>query len=115
MTPRTAGAVAALLLAGSVLAGCTQTGTGTGTGTGSGGSAASGTAAPSASGSSNATAPPGPPLRINPFTGGKPSHNAVVAVKIDDTGNGRPQRGITQADIVYIEQVEGGLDRKSVV
>jgi hypothetical protein len=35
----------------------------------------------------------------------------VVAVKIDDTGNGRPQRGITQADIVYIEEVEGGLTR----
>src|SRR5690348_12964812 len=48
---------------------------------------------------------------VNPFTGEQPSHNPVVAVKIDDTGNGRPQRGINQADIVYIEQVEGGLTR----
>jgi hypothetical protein len=48
---------------------------------------------------------------INPLTGLKPSSNPVVAVKIDDTGNGRPQRNINLADIVYIEQVEGGLTR----
>jgi hypothetical protein len=103
MTSRTAGAVGALLLAGSVLAGCTHTGTG------SEGPTAPRAAVPSTS-SSNTPARPRPP-RINPFTGGKPSRNGVVAVKIDDTGNGRPQRGITQADIVYIEQVEGGLTR----
>ena len=34
-----------------------------------------------------------------------------MAVKIDDTGNGRPQRGVDLADIVYIEQAEGGLSR----
>jgi hypothetical protein len=48
---------------------------------------------------------------VNPLTGGKPSKHKVVAVKIDDTGNGRPQVGIRAADIVYIEQVEGGLTR----
>lgn len=48
---------------------------------------------------------------INPFTGGKPSSNAVVAVKVEDTAAGRPQIGIDKADIVYIEQVEGGLTR----
>ncbi len=48
---------------------------------------------------------------FNPFTGGKPSPNGVVAVKIDDTANGRPQVNIDKADIVYIEQVEGGLTR----
>jgi hypothetical protein len=48
---------------------------------------------------------------VNPFTGGAPSANPVVAVKIDDTDNGRPQVNIDQADIVYIEQVEGGLTR----
>lgn len=51
------------------------------------------------------------PLAINPFTGGKPSGHSVVAVKIEDTGQGRPQLGIDKADIVYIEQVEGGLTR----
>jgi hypothetical protein len=35
----------------------------------------------------------------------------VIAVKIDDTASGRPQRGIGSADIVYIEQAEGGLTR----
>jgi hypothetical protein len=60
-------------------------------------------------------APPGsstpalPP--INPLTGGAPSQNPVVAVKIDDTAAGRPQAGIDAADVVYIEQVEGGLTR----
>jgi hypothetical protein len=54
---------------------------------------------------------PKPKPAINPFTGGKASHNPVVAVKIDDTANGRPQVGIDKADIVYIEQVEGGLTR----
>jgi hypothetical protein len=62
----------------------------------------------SAPGTTGAT-PSGPP--INPLTGGAPSRNPAVAVKIDDTGNGRPQVGIDAADIVYIEQVEGGLTR----
>ena len=35
----------------------------------------------------------------------------MLAVKIDDTAPGRPQVGIDQADIVYIEEVEGGLTR----
>ncbi len=35
----------------------------------------------------------------------------MVAVKIDDTAGGRPQRNIDGADIVYVEQVEGGLTR----
>jgi hypothetical protein len=51
------------------------------------------------------------PKPINPLTGGAPSGNSVVAVKIDDTGAGRPQRGIDKADIVYVEQAEGGLTR----
>jgi Protein of unknown function (DUF3048) N-terminal domain/Protein of unknown function (DUF3048) C-terminal domain len=54
---------------------------------------------------------PKPPAG-NPLTGvGNPSSNGVVAVKIDDTANGRPQRNLDKADIVYIEQVEGGLTR----
>ncbi|MCU1657414.1 MAG: hypothetical protein JWO57_2070 [Pseudonocardiales bacterium] len=52
------------------------------------------------------------PPAVSPFTGiGKPSTNPVVAVKIDDTANGRPQVNIDKANIVYIEQVEGGLTR----
>ncbi|MGI8678401.1 MAG: DUF3048 C-terminal domain-containing protein [Jatrophihabitans sp.] len=48
---------------------------------------------------------------VNPLRGGAPSSNGVVGVKIDDTGNGRPQRNIDKADVVYIEEVEGGLTR----
>ncbi len=49
---------------------------------------------------------------VNPLTGlGPVPAGSVVAVKIDDTANGRPQHGINQADIVYIEQAEGGLSR----
>lgn len=52
---------------------------------------------------------------INPLTGGKPSNNPVVIVKIEDTALGRPQVGIDKADIVYITQVEGGLTRLMAV
>jgi hypothetical protein len=39
----------------------------------------------------------------------------TIAVKIDDTAPGRPQRGIDEADIVYIEAVEGGLTRLAAI
>lgn len=35
----------------------------------------------------------------------------LIAVKIDDTDSAHPQVGIDKADLVYIEQVEGGLVR----
>jgi hypothetical protein len=66
------------------------------------------TTTPAAPSSARST-PAGPP--INPLTGQAPSNNPVVAAKIDDTAAGRPQTGIDQADIVYVEQVEGGLTR----
>ena len=48
----------------------------------------------------------------HPFTGrtGVPD-GPVLAVKIDNTRSARPQRGLRSADIVYVEQVEGGLSR----
>lgn len=68
------------------------------------------TATPTPTPTVSSSTPP-QPAPVNPFTGGRPSNNAVVAVKIDDTGNGRPQVNIDKADLVYIEQVEGGLTR----
>jgi hypothetical protein len=59
----------------------------------------------------SASPTPKPPPPVNPLTGLKPNINYVVAAKIDDTANGRPQLGIDKADIVYIEEVEGGLTR----
>ena len=55
------------------------------------------------------------PAPVNPLTGGKPSKNSVVIAKIEDTALGRPQLGIDKADLVYIEQVEGGLTRLMAV
>ena len=39
----------------------------------------------------------------------------VLAVKIDDTNSAHPQIGLEDAEIVYIEQVEGGLTRLAAV
>ena len=39
----------------------------------------------------------------------------VLVVKIDDTPQAHPQIGLEDADIVYIEQVEGGLTRLAAV
>jgi hypothetical protein len=39
----------------------------------------------------------------------------LLAVKIDDTNMAHPQIGLEDADIVYIEQVEGGLTRLAAI
>jgi hypothetical protein len=39
----------------------------------------------------------------------------VLAVKIDDTNMAHPQIGLEDADVVYIEQVEGGLTRLAAI
>jgi hypothetical protein len=65
---------------------------------------------PQAATTSQAPTPPPPPE--HPFTG-QPisSRKPVLAVKIENTGAGKPQIGVKNADIVYVEQVEGGLTR----
>lgn len=50
------------------------------------------------------------------FLTGKPGTNGpVLVVKIDDTTQAHPQIGLEDADVVYIEQVEGGLTRLAAV
>jgi len=39
----------------------------------------------------------------------------ILVVKIDDTSLARPQIGLEEADLVYIEQVEGGLTRLAAI
>jgi hypothetical protein len=39
----------------------------------------------------------------------------ILAVKIDDTPDAHPQVGLGQADVIYIEQVEGGLTRLAAI
>jgi hypothetical protein len=52
-----------------------------------------------------------PPL-VSPFTGLPTDLDApVLGVKIDNASVARPQSGLTLADLVYIEPVEGGLSR----
>lgn len=58
------------------------------------------------------TTPTPQPPPAHPFTG-RPTEvrKPVLAVKIENTAAGKPQMGLKSADIVYVEQVEGGLTR----
>ncbi|CAN2200760.1 Protein of unknown function DUF3048, C-terminal domain containing protein [Candidatus Nanopelagicaceae bacterium] len=49
------------------------------------------------------------------LTGLKGSDGPVLVVKLDDTTFAHPQVGLRSADVVYIEQVEGGLTRLAAV
>lgn len=52
----------------------------------------------------------GPETRSN-SPSGRGTDAKVLAVKIDNVAPARPQTGLEQADIVYVEQVEAGLSR----
>ncbi|MEV8317833.1 DUF3048 domain-containing protein [Streptomyces sp. NPDC059900] len=54
------------------------------------------------------TAPPGD---RSPFTGRAAQKGPVLAVKFDNAPRARPHTGLAQADIVYVEKVEGGMSR----
>jgi DUF3048 family protein len=65
---------------------------------------------PVSTGADRPSPPPPPP--ISPFTGLPTDLGApVLGVKIDNAEVARPQRGLEQADLVYVEPVEGGLSR----
>jgi len=51
----------------------------------------------------------------NALTGIPGVNGPVLFVKIDDTQPAHPQIGLNRADVVYIEQVEGGLTRLAAV
>ena len=51
----------------------------------------------------------------SPLTGLPAKNGPVLVVKIDDTSFAHPQVGLSAADVVYIEQVEGGLTRLAAV
>ena len=56
--------------------------------------------------------PSSPAQLRSPFTGEPVSSlTPVLAVKIDNSALARPQTGLTDADIVYVLPVEGGLSR----
>ncbi|HZA72398.1 MAG TPA: DUF3048 domain-containing protein [Propionibacteriaceae bacterium] len=51
------------------------------------------------------------PATGNPLTGGKVSGNPVIAVKVENTSAARPQVGLSPADIVFVQEVEGAQTR----
>jgi hypothetical protein len=55
------------------------------------------------------------PQTYNSISGRIGTDGPVMAVKIDDTSASRPQIGLEDADLVYIEQVEGGLTRLAAI
>ncbi len=49
--------------------------------------------------------------QVSPLTGLKGGSGRIVAVKIDNFAQARPQTGVEAADVVYAIEVEGGLSR----
>lgn len=54
-------------------------------------------------------------IEYNALSGREGINGPVLVVKIDDTNAALPQIGLEDADVVYIEQVEGGLTRLAAV
>jgi Protein of unknown function (DUF3048) N-terminal domain/Protein of unknown function (DUF3048) C-terminal domain len=78
------------------------------------------TPAPSASASSpsaaSPTPTPTPTIARSLLSGRLGAHDGpVLVVKMDNTPKSNPHAGIKYADVVYLEQVEGGLSRYAVV
>lgn len=68
------------------------------------------TPAPATTTPAPATTAPAP-TGLSPFTGLPARSGAVLAVKIDNVAAARPHTGLGAADLVYVEQVEGGTTR----
>jgi DUF3048 family protein len=51
------------------------------------------------------------PDPVDPLTGGRPDDSGVLAVKIENIAQARPQSGLDQADVVVVEEVEARLTR----
>ena len=56
-----------------------------------------------------------PEIEKNLFNGLPGSNNQILAVKIDDSTPAHPQIGVEDADLVYVEQVEGGITRLAAI
>lgn len=86
------------------------------------GATSSTTRAPSTTTNSSATSPRQTPSTrsakpaekkpaADPLTGGRKNGNPVIAVKLENTAAAMPQRGLSAADLVFVEEVEGNLTR----
>lgn len=56
-----------------------------------------------------------PPPHYNALSGRLGPDGQVLAVKVDDTDAAHPQINLEDADVVYVEQVEGGLTRLAAI
>lgn len=56
-----------------------------------------------------------PEITYNSISGRVGTDGPILVVKVDDTSPARPQIGVEEADLVYIELVEGGLTRLAAV
>lgn len=54
-------------------------------------------------------------ITYNSISGRVGTDGPVLVVKVDDTTQAHPQIGLEKADLVYIEEVEGGLTRLAAV
>ncbi|GGV01005.1 hypothetical protein GCM10010275_44960 [Streptomyces litmocidini] len=61
------------------------------------------------------TAPATPATGLSPLTGLPAKPAPALAVKIDNVPAARPHTGLGAADLVYVEQVEGGVTRLMAV
>ena len=59
--------------------------------------------------------PTATPSGVSPFTGLPGASGSVLAVKIDNTDSALPHVGLNSADVVYVEEVEGGLTRIAAI
>ncbi|HET6687137.1 MAG TPA: DUF3048 domain-containing protein [Jiangellaceae bacterium] len=71
--------------------------------------------APSATASATRTPTAVLPLTGTPAPDGSVPARPALVVKVDNTGNARPQLGLSAADLVVEELVEGGLTRLAVM
>jgi hypothetical protein len=49
--------------------------------------------------------------QTDPLTGGEPSDHEVIAAKVENIAAARPQVGLSQADITFVQEVEGAQTR----
>ena len=57
----------------------------------------------------------GDKIEKNLLSGLAGGNNQILVVKVDDTKEARPQIGLEDADVVYVEQVEAGLTRIAAI
>jgi Protein of unknown function (DUF3048) N-terminal domain/Protein of unknown function (DUF3048) C-terminal domain len=68
---------------------------------------------PTPSATTSTPPPPPQPSRLSGRMG--KTDGPVYAVKVDNTHNAHPQQGLQKADVVYVEQVEGGVTRLAAI